>query len=443
VSASELERLDGDIRKLYEADYIKYWENLLADLRIVPFNNTRHGMEVLEVLSGPASPVVSLLEAVDHNTSLTRLPAGAQNVAEQAVETAKTKSRLARLLDKASDVDVQSPVALPGSKVERRFQPLNRLVQTKDNRLPPIERLIALLSELYGQLATVTDSYAASAPGMGRSGDGLQSSLQRLQMEGARQPQPVKGWMQQLAYNTRAVSIGSAREQLNAVWTSTIRPACETALTDRYPFAKDAPLEVTVDDFGRFFGPGGELELFFDKHIKPLADTSQRTWQWHADGKDDAGFSHQALRQMQYAATIREAFFQDGGRTPGVHFALKPVYLDAEVTRFLLDIGGQRFVYRHGPAVSADAQWPGSGRSDHVRIVFDTTDGTQSNISREGPWAWFRILDQADIHVTSPDRFIATFEADGHIAKYEVRASSVVNPFMLEDLQRFRCPEEF
>ena len=443
VSAGELQRLDQDIRRLYIADYISNWDGLLSDLKIVPFHDIKQGTEVLEVLSGPASPILGLLESVDHNTSLNRLPAGAQTMVAQAAETAKEKSRFARLLNKATDVDIDTVAALPGSPVERHFQPLNSLVQTQDNRPPPVDKLIALLSELYGQLTTVADGYGGSALGMTGGGGALQGTLQKLNSEGARQPEPVKGWIQQLAYNAQAVSIGSAREQLNAIWASTLRPACEKALNDRYPFVRDARLEVTTDDFGRFFAPGGELDRFFQEHLKSLVDTSKSTWRWNSEDVDSGGLSSAALQQMQRAAAIRQAFFQDGGQTPSVHFALKPVFLDAQVTRFMLDLEGQRFEYRHGPAVMSDAHWPGTGGSGMVRIVFDDKDGAQSSIRKEGPWAWFRILEQAEKQVISSDRFIVTFDADGRKAKYEIRANSVINPFVMQELQQFQCPQEF
>jgi type VI secretion system protein ImpL len=443
AGATQLQRLDKDIRRLYIADYIRSWEGLLADLKIVPFRDVRHGTEVLEVISGPASPIVGVLEALEHNTSLNRLPDGAENMVAQAAETARNRSRIARLLDTASDVDMSSPAALPGSEVERHFQPLNSLVQSKDNRPPPVDKLITLLSELYGQLTAIEGGYHnRPAPGM-TNGGGLQNTLQRLQTEGAKQREPVKSWMQQLAYNSQTVSIGSAREQLNAIWTSTLRPACEKALNNRYPFQKDGRLEVTIDDFGRFFGPNGKLDQFFQEQLKPLVDTSQSTWQWLSEGEDASWLSNEALRQIQRAAAIREAFFQDGGQNPSVHFALKPVFLDAEVKRFLLSLEGQQFKYAHGPSVIADARWPGPGGSSGVRIVFTGFDGAEASIREDGPWAWFRILDQAEKQVMSPDRFIATFAVGGRKMRYEMRASSVVNPFVMPDLQKFRCPQEF
>lgn len=47
---------------------------------------------------------------------------------------------------------------------------------------------------------------------------------------------------------------------------------------------------------------------------------------------------------------------------------MKPVYLDQHITRFVLELGDQDLVYKHGPARSKELRWP-SGQ-DQTRIVF-------------------------------------------------------------------------
>ncbi len=437
VSAGELQQLDEDIRRLYLADYISNWDTYLADLRIVPFRNVRHATEVLELLSGPASPIVGLLDAVEHNTALSRLPGGG------AAEDSKLRALFNRLLDSASDAGVPTLEALPGSQVDRHFEPLNRLVEAKDNRPPPVDKLIALLSELYGHLMAIEGGFdSGSMLGMSNGG-GLLNTLQKLKVEGAKQPEPVKSWIQQVAVHSQTVATGNARDRLNAMWTSSVLPECEKALNGRYPFYGNGRFDVTIDDFGRLFSPGGALDQVFQQHLKPLVDTSRTDWQWRSPKQGADVLSSKALRQMQQAAAIREAFFRDGGQIPGVHFEIKPVYLDKQVKSVSLDLEGEGFDYSHGPQRFERAQWPGPRGTGTVRIVFKALDQTESVISEEGPWAWFRMLDRAKKQIKSPDRFVATFEADGHRVDYEIRASSVTNPFVMRELRAFRCPRNF
>jgi type VI secretion system protein ImpL len=212
-------------------------------------------------------------------------------------------------------------------------------------------------------------------------------------------------------------------------------------LRDRYPFNKDNLSGVTIDDFGRVFAPGGLLDKFFQENLKSLVDTTKSPWQWRSLGERPRGASDEVLLQFQRAALIREVFFQHGGQRPQVNFTLKPVYLDALTTRFMLDIDGQKTEYRHGPTRSVNAQWPGPSGSSQARIVFETKDGAQAVLSDDGPWAWFRLLDQSKIETTTPDRFLVTFKAGEREMRYEIRANSVINPFIMKELQAFQCPE--
>ena len=125
---------------------------------------------------------------------------------------------------------------------------------------------------------------------------------------------------------------------------------------------------------------------------------------------------------------------------PSVGFGLKPIYLDANVQTFKLDLQGQKFQYRYGPTRVQRAQWPGPDSTGEVRFVFEDGSGMRLSSSREGPWAWFRILDKADLNATASDRLVATFKSAGRKSSWEIRADSVVNPFMIEQLEQFRCP---
>jgi type VI secretion system protein ImpL len=73
--------------------------------------------------------------------------------------------------------------------------------------------------------------------------------------------------------------------------------------------------------------------------------------------------------------------------------------------------------------------------------VFTPLGGAQSSsISAEGPWALFRLLDKAKVgSTTMADRFKVTFDVRGLTAVFELRASSVSNPFRPSALGGFRC----
>jgi len=66
-----------------------------------------------------------------------------------------------------------------------------------------------------------------------------------------------------------------------------------------------------------------------------------------------------------------------------------------------------------------------------------------SAVTYNGPWAWFRLLDQSRIQpLGQPEEFRVTFSLGGRSAVFSLLANSVSNPFRLPALGAFSCPEK-
>ena len=439
LSKPEIDSLEKELQDLYFADYIREWKQLLADIGVVHFTSLRHASEVLDLMSGPTSPMRALLQNVAINTTLVKPTGMLGKAMDKAGKVTATRSRLQRLLSAATDNEAVPKLDRPAEVVDKQFARLNALVVPSQGAIAPIEQLLNMLSQLYGQLDSMSAGLGSDALSVAKGTAGG-DMVRRLQVEGAREPEPVKRWLQQIASNSRTVTMGGARAQVNNAWKSNVLPVCKRALSGRYPIYRDSHKEMTLADFGRLFAPGGLIDGFFNANLKSFVNTSGANWRWKPVGNTTLGIPTSALRQFQRAALIRDTFFQSGGATPAVSFGLKPIYLDANVKTFKLDLEGQKFQYRHGPARVQRAQWPGPDGTGQVRIVFEDGSGARLSTSKEGPWAWFRMLDNADLKATSSDRLIATFKSSGRKSSWEIRADSVVNPFMMKQLEQFRCP---
>ncbi|MGH8642938.1 MAG: type VI secretion system membrane subunit TssM [Gammaproteobacteria bacterium] len=435
---AELGRLSELVTEIYLRDYAKTWRDVLSNIEITPFYNVEHAVEILGVLSSPTtSPIVTLLSNVEHHTALTRVPEGADRLLEKTAKKAgKITKRLQRLFSPSeAGAEELFEAKLPSARVEAEFKQLNALVQQREGLPAPATHLTTLLSELYGYF----DSKRGALLNEGGPTGG-QDVIRRVKQEGARQPWPVGSWLQQIADNSRSVLISDVRSELDSLWSANVVPECSKILGDRYPINKDSADEITLDDFGRFFGYEGILDSFFKTHLEPFVDKSQPTWRWRSDTNATLGLSNEALAQFQRAQRIRETFFQQGGQKVSITFGLKPVALDKSVSRFVLDIDGQEYSYRFGPVRLSNAQWPGPDGPRQVQVVFEDRSGVRHSSAEDGPWAWFRILDRSQTTAISPDRLSVTFDVDGHQAEYELRANSVVNPFLMTELQSFLCP---
>ena len=441
LTKPEVEQLQHDLQKLYFADYIRQWNKLLDSIKIVPFRNLRNAVEVMDLISSPSSPMRTLLEAVSHNTILV-----GQNMSklkdERGDELSAAENRLARLMrsvtGRLSKVRGDSLAAIVDKEFSRLHAMMNPPSQGGD---APIERVFVLLSHVYSQLDALSTGLGSDPLEMIKKGREDMEFIRRVQSEATRQPKPIKGWLQEIVHGSRAVIVAEARTQLNDEWRTAVLPLCNRALKGRYPFYKDARQQIALVDFARLFAPGGLIDDFFKANLKMFIDNSGDRWKWKKIGNSELGVPNAVLRQFQRAIMIRDTFFRDGSNTPQVNFILKPVYLDANIRSIRIDLEGQQFRYRHGPARSLRAQWPGPESTGRVRIEFEDLGGVQLSKTKEGPWAWFKLLDEAEISVQSEDRALVTFTFSGRKSSWEIRADSVVNPFVKVQLDRFRCPQ--
>ncbi len=64
--------------------------------------------------------------------------------------------------------------------------------------------------------------------------------------------------------------------------------------------------------------------------------------------------------------------------------------------------------------------WPG-GAVGQAAIVFEAAGGGGPSLVRQGPWAWFRALDQAQVKSASDTRLNVTFAAGGRAMQLGAR----------------------
>ncbi len=439
-------QLESKLIKYYYNEFIKRWNDMLAVLRIRRPANIHQSIDVLETVSGIDSPLRKLLQALDKQTSLTRVsatsPLDAVDKLKQGAESAGG-DRMKKLLDaaKTAGVDVDS-VDRSGKEVEQYFAPLVNQIRATGSGTP-IDQIIADLGQLYVYMAdlgsTSNTGEAALNLAMQRSGGGGNDVIAKLNLQASRLPQPLQGWVKMLASGNWGLILGGVKGQLNKALQSELGTLCKAGLEGRYPLVKGSRSEITLQDFGKFFAPNGLLDQFFNTHLKQFVDTTGTRWKLISQDNQSIGISASTLKQFQNASKIKEIFFPSGGSLPQIQFQLKPIYLDANASKFWLNMEGQQTTYRHGPTRSMPFQWPGN-QAGLVRYGFETLDGRQLSRSEEGAWAWFRLLDKMKITKAANNKFQVAFSLEGLEARYELIANSVINPFVAEELTGFKCP---
>lgn len=436
----EAASLAADVRRLYFDEYLNQWDALLNDVDFVPVTSVAQASDMLRVLSGPTSPLKKLLEAVAKETDLQRQERLAADKLKQADGTVdKLKERLGTLVgqDRGSTAQADEP----SDPVSAKFAELTGLVTKEGDAPAPIDALLADLNALYIQINALV---AASGDALlGGAKDQAQAAAQTVSRGAERQPPLVQNLVKSVVSSTTATMMGGIRSQLNAAWTSEVVNVYRQSLAGRYPLTPGSNRDATLEDFGRFFGVGGVMDSYFRKYLQPYADTSATTWRWQPGAAEKLGISANVLTVFQKSAAIRDAFFRAGGTQPAVRFELKPVAMDAAITQFLLDLDGQQLSYDHGPSRPVAMQWPSPNAVGVVRLsVTPPPVSGQSGLTLDGPWAWFRLLEQSELsQAGAPDRFTLRLRVGGASIACELRASSAFNPFKSRVLQGFYLPD--
>jgi type VI secretion system protein ImpL len=445
ASHTEPGALEDAVLKLYLNDYGRQYEDLLADVTVVPVRDMDQTVTVLQILSGPQSPLLLLLQAVAQETAFgtDAKPAGTDDgKAAGAIDAAK--NRLREMLGTATG-GVATQVSAGASTIEEfaktRFGSLREQVTAPEGGKAPFSGVLDLLNELYVLLDSVRKNPNA-AKALTEGSRQLDAIVGKLDREAQRQPKAVQNVVAQVAGATKSVSSGNVRAHLNATWRNPGLAFCRQAIANRYPIARGAATEISLQDFATFFGPGGIADAFFEANLADLVDTSRDPWQWRPGG-GMANASPGALMQFQRARKIRDTFFPGGAKTPTVTFELTPLTMDTSITNFVLDIEGKQVTYDHGPAVPTTITWPGQGPRQ-VRVDMAPPSGSgPSGITESGAWDWFRLLDRSRIEASGVrEQFDVTFSVGGRSARFRLAATSASNPFGSDMLRGFRCPEE-
>ncbi|MBL8260731.1 MAG: type VI secretion system membrane subunit TssM [Candidatus Competibacteraceae bacterium] len=475
---AERQQIADTLCRLYLSDYQKLWQDLLADIKIKDFESSDAALEILQVLSGPTSPLQALFKTVARETALDRPPPA------PPAEPPPDKSLTEKIAGIINQPEAAAPAKPLNCGVEPRLLGLNsqygREIGGPDGAIPPLDKTLSALNELYGHMNAIGRARESSPDGAVAPNlkEQFTAVANQLQVEAARKPPPFNTLLAKLALDS-IESVRSLRDRLNAHWKAAqIAAFFQDNLNGRYPLARSAiqwsgagppgagtatvpantiqwagqsanpgvsrsvqgPPDASLAAFGRFFGPNGLLDSFFKQHLQAHVDTSQGAWRWRGPTGPEQTISPEALQLFQRAAAVRASLF-GGGQAPAVRFQLTPLELSGDISQAVIGLDGQTLAYSAGQSArAADLLW--TGASGQARLQFSTAGGGNPlQYSETGPWAWFKLLDQAQMQPFGEGQFRVAFQLGGRQAVYELRTGGG-NPFRLRELEKFQCPEQ-
>ncbi len=432
--------LSQDILKLYYDDYISKWDSFLRDVRLAPLADLQTASENLKDLSSADSSMKRLLNAIVHETELTRSeddggkapPAGASKLLSKLGKIGKLAKKGVKLMPAPGS---KSEVDLSGALVAEHFKPIKAAIAEVDGQPPALNDAVAALTALSNMLQTVSASPDAQ-DAIKRQG-GLAELTGAVARQAATLPDPLDDWLAGIAGDTSGLTTEAVTSELNAIWRADVLPFCQAALTNRYPFVPESAIDVNVVDFARIFGPGGLIDSFINNHLISYIDVTRHPWQWRSDIRLDSS----ALAALEQARLIRDSLFP-GGAGPIMTFTLEAKDLSPTVGRMTLNVDGQSLSYFNNPTRPQPMTWPGKDGTGVITLAFQPIDGSpEVMVSETGSWALLRMLRAGRLTRTElPELYRLRLAAQGHYADFELRAASVANPYDLKMFARFTCP---
>ncbi|TDU31163.1 type VI secretion system protein ImpL [Panacagrimonas perspica] len=430
------EGVSEQVRRLYLQDYVRVWEEFIADVKLKKATSLSESIQTARILSAPDSPIPLLMRAIVRETTLATKQDAEKDITDKATDKInQKKDQLAKLFggDKKKDDSPTAGKTLE-SIVDDRFASLRYWVMGPGDGVPsPMDGALKLVNDVYVMLSNTETAVQSGNP------PPPSDAPARVKAEAARMPDPFKSMLQDLSGVGSSQALQETRNNLSKGIAQSFGDFCAKAINGRYPFSASSAKDVTSDDFAALFASGGMIDQYFQQSLSQYVDTATKPWSLKKVEGVPMGYAG-SLANFERADGIKKVFFRMGSQA-SYRYEFKPVNMDAGITRFLLDVDGQSVNYAHGPVQPKWISWPGPGGASIVRLTVEPAGASGSGYTTEGPWALFRLFDKAKVERTAqPEKMFITFSFDGRDVRFEVTAGSVQNPYGLQDLRSFSCP---
>lgn len=441
LGPQELRQLMSQLQQRYFSEYADVWSDALGRVSLQQTDSLRQDAEQLMSLTSAQSPLIRLLQQLRENTRL--LPG------HELLDTVAQHSGALGVMAKATLVDGQSALAdAPRRALQRRFEPLHRLLDEQQNPGAELTQALRLLGELQLQLSALNRDSAPEQAAFRRARqrmEGQQDVLGNLRDAAARLPLPVAGWFEGLADDSWRHLLEQAYVHVNQRYQSDVHSFYAKAIGRRYPFNAHASSDVALNDFQEFFKPRGVMARFYDGYLRPFINVDGSRYRLRGLDGQSLPVSRSLLEQLMKTQVIRRGFFTEDAGELSVRFTLAPYSLDQSVSRAILRFGDQQLEYRHGPIVPMAFHWPTDADNGRSSLILERGQeqrplGIEKNA---GAWSLFRFFDLLQKEPAN-GRNMQIFKADlsGLRANYLLTSQRTPGPFDMDTWRTFRLPEQ-
>ncbi|WP_434608550.1 type VI secretion system membrane subunit TssM [Pseudomonas sp. D2-30] len=442
LTSLDLRRMRIELEQLYFRDYANLWSEAVGQVALQPIHGAGEVADQLAGLTSAHSPVLHLLIQVRENTRIGGIVERMDDASQAAVNT----GQIASVASKVSD-SVRRDLPDTGQKsLQRRFEPLHRLLDTDNGPDADLTLALRALDDTQTQFANLV---RASAPEQAayelarHRMAGQSDALSEMRRASTRLPHPVNQWFSGLAEDSWRLVLKDSYRYLNERYQSELYGFYRRSINKRYPFNAHGTSDVAINDFQEFFKGQGVADRFFESYMRPFVDGQPGHYRVRTIDGQSLPITKTFLEQMASIHTIRQSFFMESRAEPQVHFKLEPYTLDPSVSRAEFRFGDKTLEYRHGPIQSVAFTWPSEEQGGRTSLVLDKMAGGRGiGVEKNtGPWSLFRLLDLMQTeYLTGRDVRVLKADVGGMRANYLLISQRTPNPFDMAVLRTFRMP---
>lgn len=397
---------DGIFQKmqlLYFQDYIAHWEAVGKQLRLTTLSSFPYAVNTLNILAEPSSPLSTIVSSMIKNTTLTNSVVGSSTA------------------------------------VDTYFIPLHQLKSSVGGIQTNLAELAMYLQNINTASNPDEASFNAAKLMMANSSD---SPLVRLLQKANNSPEPVKHWLYGIVNDATRLILSGASQWINRAWKDNVYTAYQQTLSNRYPFVSGSVSSVGSADFNNFFGSGGVLDAFTQRYIQPFLSGGDGNLQLQSFSGQTVFLNAGALQLFQQAKQIRQIQFGSDSLKGGIQYTLRAVDMSPSLAEAQLNVGNQRFVYRHDPQQFAAIQWPPADGATSVSLTVIDLKGHRTTISKNGDWALTQFLQSCSLQRTGGTDLRYNCQVNDDYVSYIVHTTSAQNSLVRDSLSGFKVPRE-
>ena len=385
--AGQLAELEGVLQQIYRQRFTEAWTGLLSSLSVRPLA-AEGGLEVLDAASSEASPIFQLARSIERHTRMDRL----YDEALAAAETAEPGTFEADEFAEGVGSEELRTLYNGSAAVRGILQDFIADAAKDGGRIGGggaggPQEAAERLSERHGELACAPPGgarraahrpdpqlpsgvydirYQSEMDPAATDRQMLQTALASLTANNSSLPEPLARWLNEVASDLRTQNMDSTMEELNRALNDMVTVFCQQRIEGRYPFGNGD--EVSIDDFGEFFGPNGLMDRFYAERLASMVTQTTEGLKPVEGDRLAERLSPAALEEFRRAQEIRAEFFSAGSAAPQVSADISRAASSAGVDTVVLTVGQETAVSQPGDTFAKSFDWPGTGAGVSVEV---------------------------------------------------------------------------